>query len=78
MRFFSDNTGSAAPEMLAALAEVNHGLEPAYGNDAWTRRINDCFGAYFDTEVRVFPVSTGTAANSPLADARSSNNCTAA
>jgi threonine aldolase len=50
--------------MLAALGEVNHGLEPAYGNDAWTRRINDCFGAYFGTEVRVFPVSTGTAANS--------------
>ena len=64
MRFFSDNTGTVAPEMLAALAEANHGLQPAYGNDPWTRRVNDCFSAYFGTEVRVFPVSTGTAANS--------------
>jgi threonine aldolase len=64
LRFFSDNTGSVAPEILAALHEANHGLEPAYGNDPWTRRVNDCFSAYFGTEVRVFPVSTGTAANS--------------
>ena len=64
MRFFSDNTGSAAPEILAALAEVNHGLQLAYGNDPWTRRVDDCFSKYFGTEVRVFPVSTGTAANS--------------
>ena len=64
MRFFSDNTGTAAPEILAALADANHGLQPAYGNDPWTHRVNDCFSAYFGTEVRVFPVSTGTAANS--------------
>ena len=64
MRFFSDNTGTAAPEMLAALHAANHGLQPAYGNDPWTHRVNDCFSAYFGTEVRVFPVSTGTAANS--------------
>ncbi len=25
MRFFSDNTGTASPEMLAAIAEANHG-----------------------------------------------------
>ena len=64
MRFFSDNTGTAAPEILAALADANHGLQPAYGNDPWTRRVDDCLSAYFGTEVRVFPVSTGTAANS--------------
>lgn len=64
MRFFSDNTGSAAPEILAALHEANQGLQPAYGNDPWTRRVNDCLSVYFGTEVRVFPVSTGTAANS--------------
>ncbi len=64
MRFFSDNTGTAAPEILAALAEANHGLVSGYGNDPWTRRLDDCLSAYFGTQVRAFPVSTGTAANS--------------
>ena len=64
MRFFSDNTGTAAPEILAALAEANHGLVSAYGNDPWTKRLDDCLSAYFGTQVRAFPVSTGTAANS--------------
>jgi threonine aldolase len=50
--------------MLAALAEVNSGLQLAYGNDPWTRRVNEVFSTYFGTEVQVFPVSTGTAANS--------------
>lgn len=64
MRFFSDNTGTAAPEILAALAEANHGLVTAYGNDPWTRRLDECFSAYFGAPVRAFPLATGTAANS--------------
>ncbi len=64
MRFFSDNTGTAAPEILAALADANHGLVSAYGNDPWTKRLDDCLSDYFGTQVRAFPVSTGTAANS--------------
>jgi len=64
MRFFSDNTGTAAPEMLAALSEANHGLAPAYGSDAWTQRLDDCLSTYFGAPVRAFPVATGTAANS--------------
>jgi threonine aldolase len=64
LRFFSDNTGTAAPEILAALADANHGLVSAYGNDPWTKRLDDCMSAYFGTQVRVFPVATGTAANS--------------
>jgi threonine aldolase len=64
LRFFSDNTGTASPEMLAALAEANHGLVTAYGNDPWTRRLDDSLSAYFGAPVRVFPVATGTAANS--------------
>jgi threonine aldolase len=64
LRFFSDNTGTAAPEILAALADANHGLVSAYGNDPWTKRLDDCLSAYFGTQVRAFPVSTGTAANS--------------
>jgi len=64
LRFFSDNTGTACPEILAALTEANHGLVQAYGNDPWTRRLDDCLSAYFGTSVRAFPVATGTAANS--------------
>ena len=64
MRFFSDNTATACPEMLAALAAVNHGLARAYGDDEWTTRLDEAFSAFFGTPVRAFAVTTGTAANS--------------
>ncbi len=64
MRFMSDNTATACPEMLAALAEANHGLEVAYGDDPWTRRLDEALGTFFGAPVRAFAVATGTAANS--------------
>jgi threonine aldolase len=64
MRFFSDNTASACPEILAALAAVNHGLARAYGDDEWTTRLDAAFSSFFGTPVRAFAVATGTAANS--------------
>ena len=63
MRFFSDNTASACPEILAALQEANHGLTRPYGEDEWTGRLDRAFSALFGTEVRAFAVATGTAAN---------------
>jgi threonine aldolase len=63
LRFFSDNTSAASPEILAAIQAANHGLVTAYGNDPWTKRLDECLGAYFGTEVRAFAVATGTAAN---------------
>lgn len=63
MRFFSDNTASACPEIMAALTEVNHGRAKAYGEDEWTQRLDRCFSDYFGTTVRAFPVISGTAAN---------------
>src|ERR1700733_836910 len=63
MRFVSDNPASASPEILEALGEANRGLEPAYGDDRWSQRLDRVFGEFFDTEVRVFSVATGTAAN---------------
>ncbi|HEY1492420.1 MAG TPA: beta-eliminating lyase-related protein [Steroidobacteraceae bacterium] len=63
MRFFSDNTASACPEIMAALTEVNHGRAKAYGDDEWTQRLDGCFSDYFGTAVRAFPVISGTAAN---------------
>jgi threonine aldolase len=64
LRFFSDNTGTACPEILAALTEANQGLAQAYGNDPWTRRLDECLSTFFSAPVRAFPVATGTAANS--------------
>jgi len=63
LRFFSDNTGSASPEIMEAIREANHGLTVPYGEDEWTLRLDAALGAFFGTEVRAFPVVTGTAAN---------------
>jgi threonine aldolase len=63
VRFFSDNTASACPEILAALEDANRGLAKPYGEDEWTARLDGVFSAFFGTEVRCFAVATGTAAN---------------
>ncbi len=63
MRFMSDNTATACPQMLAALAAANHGFEMAYGDDPWTQRLDQALGAFFGAPVRAFAVATGTAAN---------------
>ena len=64
MRFFSDNTASACPEIIDAIAAANRGLEKAYGDDQWTQRLDEVLGGFFGTKVRSFAVATGTAANS--------------
>lgn len=64
MRFYSDNTASVCPEIMAALTAANAGLERAYGADAWSTRLDDVFSEYFGAPVRAFAVMTGTAANS--------------
>jgi threonine aldolase len=63
LRFFSDNTSSACPELIAALNAANHGLARAYGDDEWTQRLDHTLGEFFGTTVRAFAVTTGTAAN---------------
>jgi len=65
MRYFkSDNTAAVSPEILAAISAANHGTALAYGADEWSERLDVVFGKFFETEVRVFAVSSGTAANS--------------
>jgi len=59
----SDNTGRAAPEILDAMLRANTGTTLGYGGDEWTARLQDRFSELFETQVRVFPVATGTAAN---------------
>jgi threonine aldolase len=64
LRFFSDNTGTASPEILAAVAQANRGLARPYGDDDWTLRLDQALSGFFGTQVRAFAVATGTAANS--------------
>jgi threonine aldolase len=64
MNFRSDNTASAAAEIMAALTSVNDGPAAGYGEDPWSRKLDETFSALFERDVRVFTVASGTAANS--------------
>ncbi|MFB4309229.1 threonine aldolase family protein [Actinomadura sp. GTD37] len=61
--FASDNQASVHPDVLAALAEVNGGHQPAYGEDAVTGRLRDVVRRRFGDRAEVFPVFNGTGAN---------------
>lgn len=61
--FSSDNTAAICPEAWAELERANKAAEPSYGNDRWTGRTAELIRGIFDTDCRVFLVSSGTAAN---------------
>jgi threonine aldolase len=63
VNFASDNTAGVAPAILAALARVNDGHVPSYGDDEVTARVKRRLADLFEHEVAVFLVPTGTAAN---------------
>ncbi len=63
MNFASDNTAPVCPEVMAALAQANTGNVASYGADPATARLTALLHDVFETEVSVFPVATGTAAN---------------
>ena len=61
----SDNAAGVAPEIMAAIAEANTGSALAYGGDEWTARLTDVVREVFEhPDAEVFPVISGTAANS--------------
>jgi threonine aldolase len=62
-QFASDTYAGVCPEALAALAEANPGHAAAYGDDPWTARARSLLRDLFETDVAVFFVPTGTAAN---------------
>ena len=64
MNFSSDNAYGAAPQILAALAAASDGAVPSYGDDPITARVRARLSDVFEHDVFVFPVATGTAANS--------------
>jgi threonine aldolase len=61
--FYSDNVSGAAPEILEALVAANAGDTAPYGGDPVTEGLQARFAELFETEVEVYPVGTGTAAN---------------
>ena len=64
MRFASDNTSGAAPEVMAALLRANEGYDRSYGADAAMARVTTLVREVFEApEAVVHLVATGTAAN---------------
>src|SRR3954451_9815365 len=62
MRFFSDNAAAAHPKVIEAIAATNR-VDTAYDGDEWSSALDRAFSDLFETEVRAFWVTTGTAAN---------------
>ncbi|MCC6519977.1 MAG: beta-eliminating lyase-related protein [Tabrizicola sp.] len=64
MRFASDNTSGAAPEIMAAIVKANEGYEHSYGADAAMARVTEQIREIFEApQAVVHLVATGTAAN---------------
>lgn len=64
MKFYSDNTGPVADELIDAVVDVNRGVAPAYGEDQLTSRLQQRFREIFEhDDLLVALTSSGTAAN---------------
>ena len=64
MRYFkSDNTAAVSREILDAISAANVGASVAYGTDRWYERLDAVYCEFFGTKVRVYAVSSRTAAN---------------
>jgi len=61
--FTSDNTAGASMEILNALMECNMGRMQPYGQDMYSNRLRHTLSDVFETDVLVFPIATGSAAN---------------
>ncbi|MFS0910385.1 low specificity L-threonine aldolase [Microbacterium sp. 179-I 3D2 NHS] len=61
--FASDNYSGIHPEVLAAITDANGGHQVAYGEDAYTQRLQEVFERHFGEGVQAFPVFNGTGAN---------------
>ena len=61
--FASDNTAPVAPEVMEAILAANRGPASSYGADELTARLTALAREVFETDLAIFPVATGTAAN---------------
>ena len=63
-QFASDNYAGICPQAWAAMESANCGSASAYGDDQWTARAANAFRELFETNLELFFVFNGTAANS--------------
>jgi threonine aldolase len=63
VNFLSDNVWGAWPEMLEAVRAAAADSQVSYGGDETTARLEAQFSEVFECPLRIFPVTTGTAAN---------------
>ena len=61
--FSSDNVTGACPEVMDAIIAANDGIVESYGNDKWSLNLQKKLSEIFETDVAVFPLVSGTAAN---------------
>jgi threonine aldolase len=61
--FGSDNSSGVHPSIIEALAQASVGSAPAYGADAFTKKVEARLASLFECEVLALLMSTGTAAN---------------
>lgn len=61
--FRSDNVAGVSPTIMDAINAANAGTATSYGDDEFSRAVDERFSVLFEAPVAVFPVSTGTAAN---------------
>jgi threonine aldolase len=61
--FASDNVAPVAPAVLDAIIAANDGAAASYGADELTQRLTSLAREVFETDLVIFPVGTGTAAN---------------
>ena len=61
--FHSDNTAGASPAIAEAMLKACSGLELPYGGDSYSVTVEQQLRDIFETDVSVFLVPTGTAAN---------------
>jgi threonine aldolase len=64
MHFGSDNVVGASPQVMQGLMQANAaGAMSSYGEDEIAKDVESAFARIFETDARVFLMSTGTAAN---------------
>jgi threonine aldolase len=61
--FSSDHVSPASDAIMAAVAAANVGSVTSYGGDGLTAKLQKVASELFETEVAIFPVISGTAAN---------------
>ena len=63
MNFLSDTAAPAHPAILQAMADAGNGSAPSYGPDLWTAAATAALAEVFETDLDVWLVASGTAAN---------------